>query len=723
MPKTGAIARLYDSVIRVGQLVTTSAKSGLQMMGVRTGEAGMAHLQGPYGYGGYGIQPVSKTEQVLHFRGWNYTCINYICGRIAEKSPVAALVADSNEVESYKMSRKAFLLGNQPAPVPRRFASDRWKAKSHGPAHANEEYEFLPDDSPLMRLLRDPNDPDTGVSFWYEAEMFNCLTGEDFIWMVRNDAGQVVELWVIPSNWVRPVCLGKNRLVDYFEVSPRGSTVGVTRFEPEEIIWNKRPSPLSKLYAASQLQSMAGDVDTYEKTQAARNYGIDNGTYTSGVITLAPGMMDPDDSTIQRIESRWMAKYSGVFNFNRPPILGPGMQWVPAPADHELAFIQTSDQLKQYIIAQWGLDQTVLGFGDTASWAAVVANIRKTDRSAINTRKRARAEVLTERLARTFDDRYRIFWPEDDPVDPDSVRTDYATGGQLNAVSANDYRTHVLGLEPWPEEIYDRPLVQAGLVNPSEGGGDSLSQWEGDSIPGLGTGGAATEVEADDAPVSPADVGEDNDDTFFKSVEKIGPPPFPGAVFNRGTHRWEKPGEASKPKREGKPKPTTPAPEMSERAKRAQASATRIDAPIQRYCEEHNESRFAKKIGGRSFKDCEPVDVVVDGGVKHGVELKTMVANKNNKITMKRSAMERKAAWEKANKATFHTVVIDDSAVFNAKGEGKHDESKRRIFYRRGFGSFRVNTMYEVKSIAELKKLMNTKNDALPPAAQRPKGK
>ena len=91
-----------------------------------------------------------------------------------------------------------------------------------------------------------------------------------------------------------------------------------------------------------------------------------------------------------------------------------------------------------------------------------------------------------------------------------------------------------------------------------------------------------------------------------------------------------------------------------------------------------------------------------------------MVDNGNSKITMKRSAMDRKADWEKANKATFHTVVIDDQDVFNANGPGKHDKSKRKIFYRRGYGSFRVPTMHQVKSIEELKTLLNTPNEKLP---------
>jgi hypothetical protein len=177
-----------------------------------------------------------------------------------------------------------------------------------------------------------------------------------------------------------------------------------------------------------------------------------------------------------------------------------------------------------------------------------------------------------------------------------------------------------------------------------------------------------------------------------------------------------------------KPTKTKTAPEQkprSEKAERAAASAHRIDSKVQRYAEEHNEPRFAKAVGGVSFPDSEAVDIAIPGeagAVAHGVELKTMVSNKANKITMKRSAMDRKLAWEKKNKAVFHTVVLDDQAVFEANGPGQHDESKRRIFYRRGCGSFRVGSMHEVKDLAELKELMNTPNRKLPAGARRTDG-
>lgn len=164
-----------------------------------------------------------------------------------------------------------------------------------------------------------------------------------------------------------------------------------------------------------------------------------------------------------------------------------------------------------------------------------------------------------------------------------------------------------------------------------------------------------------------------------------------------------------------------PAQVPSEKALRAIKAHVMVDKMIQRYAEEHNEPAFAKAMGGVSFPDGEAVDVVIpdaSGVAAHGIELKTMVANSNNKITMKGEAMARKRKWERKNRATVHTVVLDDSAVFNAKGEGKHDLSKRRIFYRRGYGSFRVGTMHEIKGgMNELKLLLDTPKNKLPGGA------
>lgn len=181
----------------------------------------------------------------------------------------------------------------------------------------------------------------------------------------------------------------------------------------------------------------------------------------------------------------------------------------------------------------------------------------------------------------------------------------------------------------------------------------------------------------------------------------------------------KKPGDISRKKKAGAP-PAERQP-LSDKAKLAKETSRHVGADIQRYSEEHNENKFAKQIGGVSLRDNEPVDVIVheDGQIKHGVELKTMTDNKQNKVYMKKSAMEKKRAWMKKNHADFHTVVYDDQKVYNAKGEGKHGpDSDRDIYYKRGVGSFRVSAMQKVGSIKELTELMNTPTSKLPAAAK-----
>lgn len=172
---------------------------------------------------------------------------------------------------------------------------------------------------------------------------------------------------------------------------------------------------------------------------------------------------------------------------------------------------------------------------------------------------------------------------------------------------------------------------------------------------------------------------------------------------------------------------STPSP--SAKSMLAKQSAVYVGADIQRYSEEHNEPILASGVSvnggkGLSLRDNEPVDVIVTrkGVIAHGIELKTMVSNSNNKITMKASAIERKANWMQENNAPLHTVVFDDHKAYDAGGKGKHDDSQRQMYYKRGSGSFRVGSMHPVKDIAELNTLLDTPDAELPVAAKPPKG-
>lgn len=172
----------------------------------------------------------------------------------------------------------------------------------------------------------------------------------------------------------------------------------------------------------------------------------------------------------------------------------------------------------------------------------------------------------------------------------------------------------------------------------------------------------------------------------------------------------------------GKGNNRTPTPKLSGLSKSEMAKATtpKVKSEKQRYSEEFNEPVLAKLVKGFALKNNEPADIVKTKGGKtlYGLELKTIIHGKERRVYMGSKARKLKAAWEKQNKAKIHLVVFDDAGVYNAKGKGKHDVSKRRIFYKRnGIGSPRLNSMYEVKSYAELKRLVESPTNKLPKGA------
>jgi len=122
------------------------------------------------------------------------------------------------------------------------------------------------------------------------------------------------------------------------------------------------------------------------------------------------------------------------------------------------------------------------------------------------------------------------------------------------------------------------------------------------------------------------------------------------------------------------------------RAERARASYKPATAKVQRTAEA-NEHKLAMALGGSAQADNSAFDVMV--GEKHGIEVKTIVRGKNDKITMHPESLQRKIEFAASNKIEAHTVVFD------------HRNSK--IYYREGVGSFRLKYMKEINKIGDLR--------------------
>lgn len=180
-------------------------------------------------------------------------------------------------------------------------------------------------------------------------------------------------------------------------------------------------------------------------------------------------------------------------------------------------------------------------------------------------------------------------------------------------------------------------------------------------------------------------------------------------------------GEKRKKVGEKPTQPRTKAPEPSEKTKRAIEAHVMVGASVQRFAEDHVESKIAEALGGEHPQNNEPVDIDLPDG---HVECKTLFSNSNGKLTMDSYSQVRKAILERTSGKVFHTVVPDCQNMYDAERE-RFDLRKKpqAYYYRRGIaGSARLESMEKVKSLTEIKALMEMDEKDLPDGAKRTDG-
>lgn len=160
--------------------------------------------------------------------------------------------------------------------------------------------------------------------------------------------------------------------------------------------------------------------------------------------------------------------------------------------------------------------------------------------------------------------------------------------------------------------------------------------------------------------------------------------------------------------------PTATRAPKSERALASHKPSTREK---QRYAIK-NEHSLTNALGARKSFGNAPVDLSLrTGNALHGIELKTMLDNGSDKITVHPESRRRKEDWAKRFRAKLHTVVLDHRDRFS-DGANKHQHSGHEIYYKRGVGAFNLSNMHRAKDMADLQKLLSVDDDKLPAKAR-----
>ncbi len=376
---------------------------------------------------------------LARYRGWPFVAINWLATQYAGLQYQVALVRDPEVARERKAQGKHILS-----------RALRLKTAPHG-VSAHEELEPVGRQHPLLRLLRDPNGPDTGATFWERLVINQLVMGVGYLWAVPNQLGLPLEMWVLPSHWVFPrQYQDSTRLVDEYEVRPwtlRGASP--TIIPADEVI--ELPDcthPFLYNDGLSRLRGGAAWKDIEDSIDTSRVATFQNAVDPSFVFQLAKDMEDPNEDTINRFLARLEERNQGPHQKKKPMVLTPGMEI----AEHqmtaeELAYVASDDQIRDKLLALYHVSKAVVGITAEVNRASMDAALYATARFSLRPLCRKNNARLTERLGRLWDDDLVIY--QDDPVEDDPVQraTDLKLMVDAGVVSPNEVRAK-LGMDP-----------------------------------------------------------------------------------------------------------------------------------------------------------------------------------------------------------------------------------------------------------------------------------
>ncbi len=442
----------------------------------RSGDETFARIMGAYNVGGTNPSAWSgnRINQVQHYRHWVYRAIATIMTLATNEPPYAVRTGQAEQQKRYNQAVHKWAKGIGPEPplIPWMpgFVLNKSLAKSTHSLKPNENFIHLDEDHDLQLLLNNPNDMDTGGDLWRELILFLQLTGNGYLWKIERRNGRgLAELWVMPSHWVWPQCLGESRIIDYYEVRPWGTTGSPMpmRFEVDELIQFRFKSPINKVDGQSPIQAGDTVIDTYEAVQLARLFSIKTGAQI-GTTFETDASYDPDDNAISRWEAKLFAKFQGERGFNRPAVLPPGMKAVRPPGDVELSFIQSLDQMRDYVLGLFNLNKAVVGFSQDVQRANYEAAKAQAYGMVVNPLLAYIGAVFTEKIAKPhYGPLVKLFWPDMTPEDRQQKLAEWNTLLDKCRHTDNEFRTwmNLEEIEGGNEVIEPQGQAPGGIGN------------------------------------------------------------------------------------------------------------------------------------------------------------------------------------------------------------------------------------------------------------------
>lgn len=212
---------------------------------------------------------------------------------------------------------------------------------------------------PALTVWRKPNPFMTGPEFVETIQQHYELAGEWWWLTARSERfpeGPPVELWPVRPDRMEPISSTSNFISGYRYLGTEPATI----LALDEVIFNKRPSPLDPYRGIGPVGSLLLDIEGETAAAEWNTNFFRNGAEPGGLIRTVEGFAD--DAEFEQFQARWSAAHRGVGNAHRVGILEGDMEWIDRRyTQRDMQFEQLRRFNREALRQAWGFPKPLLG--------------------------------------------------------------------------------------------------------------------------------------------------------------------------------------------------------------------------------------------------------------------------------------------------------------------------------------------------------------------------
>lgn len=214
-----------------------------------------------------------------------------------------------------------------------------------------------------LDLLYRPNPFQTKGEFFEKFMINKKLAGEAFILKVRNERGQVVELWNLRPDYIT-IVKDPKLFIKAYEFN---KSDGKITFKPEDIIHDAYPNPLDEYGGVSALCAAQVRVETEQHSvNYQKNFFLNNAR--PDFILSSDNKIDANQK--ENIKSAWDARHKGSKNAGKGAFLEGGLKYQQVSiSQREMDYIESLRMTRDDILTAFGVPKPIVAITDDVNLA------------------------------------------------------------------------------------------------------------------------------------------------------------------------------------------------------------------------------------------------------------------------------------------------------------------------------------------------------------------